>query len=115
MKKTEIANAFSNGDFEKTYDFISENAIWTIVEENTFMGKQTIIDHCEQVSNYFKSVNTDFKTINIIANDNKVVVSGTAEFLRDHIRVSFVSACDIYEFNNQNEILRITSYCIQAK
>jgi carbonic anhydrase/acetyltransferase-like protein (isoleucine patch superfamily) len=53
MKKTEIAKAFSNGKFEKIYSFISDNAIWTVVGEDTFVGKQAIIVNCEQVGNYF--------------------------------------------------------------
>ncbi|TKC05857.1 nuclear transport factor 2 family protein [Pedobacter frigoris] len=115
MTKTEIAKAFSNGEFEKTNKFISENAVWTVVEEDTFIGRQAIIDNCEQVGNYFQSVITDFKTLNIIAEGNKVVISGTAEFLRDKKRISFVSACDIYEFDDTNQIQSITSYCIQSK
>jgi ketosteroid isomerase-like protein len=83
MTKTEIAKAFSNGEFEKTNQFISENAVWTVLEEDTFTGKQAIINNCEQVGNYFKSVTTDFKTLNIITEGNKVVINGTAEFLRD--------------------------------
>jgi len=113
MTKTEIAKAFSNGEFEKTNNFILDTAVWTIVEEDTFKGKQAIIENCEQVSSYFKSVTTDFKTLNIIAEGNKVVINGTAEFLRDNKRVSFVSACDVYEFDENNQIQNITSYCIQ--
>ena len=113
MTKTEIANAFSNGEFEKTNKFISDTAVWTVVEEDIFIGKQAIIDNCEQVSSYFQSVTTDFKTLNIIAEANKVVINGTAEFLRDNQRVSFVSACDVYEFDDNNQIQNITSYCIQ--
>lgn len=115
MTKTEIAKAFSNGEFEKTYDFISKNAEWVVIEEDKFTGKQAIITNCEQVENYFKSVATDFKTLNIIADGNNVVINGTAEFLRDNKRISFVSACDVYEFNNDNHIQKITSYCIQSK
>jgi hypothetical protein len=115
MTKTDIAEAFSYGEFEKIYDYISDNAVWAIIEENSFTGRQAIIDNCEQVGNYFKSVTTIFKTQNIIADRNKVVINGTAEFLRDNIRISFVSACDIYEFNDNNQIQTITSYCIQAK
>jgi hypothetical protein len=58
-------------------------------------------------------VTTDFKTLNIIAEGNKVVINGTAEFMRDNQRVSFVSACDVYEFDDNNQIQNITSYCIQ--
>lgn len=115
MTKIEIAKAFSNGEFEKAYDFISDNAIWTVIEESRFSGKQAIIDNCEQVGSYFKSVTTDFKTTNIITEGNKVVLNGTAEFSRDNKRVSYVSACDIYEFNDKNQLQNIISYCIQSK
>ncbi len=113
MTKTEIAKAFSNGEFEKTNKFISDTAVWTVVEEDTFIGKQAIIGNCEQVGSYFQSVTTDFKTLNIIAEGNKVVINGTAEFLRHNQRISFVSACDVYEFDDNNQIQNITSYCIQ--
>ena len=67
MTKSEIAKAFSNGEFEKTFNFIAENAEWIIVEESNFKGKQAIIENCNQVESYFKSVTTEFKTHNIIA------------------------------------------------
>lgn len=115
MTKTEIAKAFSIGDFEKTYAFIAENAAWTVVEEKTWIGKQAIMNHCQQVGSYFKSVTTNFTTLNIILEGNKVAINGTAEFLRDNVRLSFVYACDIYEFNSDGLIQNITSYCIESK
>ncbi len=113
MTKTEIAKAFSTGAFEKTYSFIADSAVWTVIEESVFTGKQAIIDNCNQVGSYFKSVTTDFKTDTIIADGNKVAISGTAAFFRNNKRISFVSACDVYEFNDNNQIQKITSYCIQ--
>jgi len=113
MITKEKSIAFSNGEFDKIYDFIADNAIWTVVEENIFNGKQAIINNCEQVGNYFKSVTTKFETIDVIPKNNKVVVNGTAEFLRDNNRVSFVWASDLYEFNENGQIQQITSYCIQ--
>lgn len=115
ITQTEIAKAFSNGEFERTLKFISEDAEWTIIGEKNLAGKQAILDHCQQVAAYFKSVSTDFKTLNLISNQNKVVIEGTAEFLRDGKQISFVSACDIYEFNDKGQIQRIASYCIPAK
>ena len=115
MTISDIAKMFSNGDFKKTYDFIAEDAEWTVVEENNFIGKQAIIDNCEQIGNYFKSVTTNFICLNIISEEKKVVVNGTAGFLKDNKRLLFVSACDLYEFNEKNQIQKITSYCIQAK
>jgi ABC-type taurine transport system substrate-binding protein len=115
MTTIEIAKNFSTGDFEKTYAFLADDSEWIIVEEDSFIGKKAIIDNCKQVSNYFKSVSTKFNTLQIIADGSKVAISGTAEFLRDNKRISFVSACDIYEFAADNKIQKITSYCIQAK
>jgi len=115
MTKPEIAKAFSNGEFDKIKDFIAHDAIWEVVEEDIFIGKNAIVENCNQVGQYFKSVTTNFKTLNVIAENNKVVVNGTAEFIRDGKRVSFVSACDLYEFNDSNQIQKVTSYCKQAK
>jgi len=115
MTKAEIATAFSNGEFDRTNDFIAHDAIWEVVEEDMFVGKNAILENCDQVGQYFNSVTTNFKTLNVISEGTKVVVNGTAEFIRDGKRVSFVSACDLYEFNDSNQIQKITSYCIQAK
>jgi ketosteroid isomerase-like protein len=115
MTKTEIAEAFSNGAFDKVYEYIAADAEWTVVEEDKFIGKQAIVENCEQVGSYFKTVSTNFEILNIIADGNKVVINGTAEFLRGNIRVAFVSACDLYVFNENNQIQSITSYCIPSK
>ncbi len=115
MKNKDKSLAFSIGEFEKIYDFIVDDAVWIVLEENMFTGKQEIIENCKQVSNYFKTITTKFETINVIEENKKIVVNGTAEFLKDNIRVSFVSACDLYEFNDNDNIQKITSYCIQSK
>jgi len=115
MTNKSIAKAFSNGEFENVFDFIADNAVWEVVEENTFHGKKAIIENCKQVAAYFLTVTTHFELFNVIAEDNKVAVNGTAEFIREGNRVSFVKASDLYEFNDQQQIQKITSYCIQAK
>lgn len=115
MTKKEIATDFSIGDFEKIYDHIAEKAVWTIVEADNFIGREAIIANCKQVSLYFKTVNTKFKIINVISENQMVVVNGTAEFLKADKQVSFISACDLYEFNGENLIQNIISYCIEKR
>ena len=51
----------------------------------------------------------------VIAQDERVVVSGTAEFSRAGQRLSFISACDVYEFTSEGQLKSITSYCIPEK
>lgn len=115
MSIQEVSIAFSNGKFDEVYEFIAENAVWIVVGETTFTGKKAIVDNCSQVADYFKSVTTNFGTDDVITEANKVVVKGTAEFLRNQKRLSFVSACDVYEFNEMGQIQKITSYCISTK
>lgn len=115
ITQKEIAESFSNGNFEFTFPYLSENIIWNVVGENIFKGKKSVVANCLQTAEYFNSVHTVFNTDEIIETDNKVVISGTAEFMRDGKRVNFISACDVYEFNDKNELERISSYCIPDK
>ena len=114
MKHTqrEIAESFSNGNFELTFPYLSENIIWSIIGENLFKGKSEVVANCRQISAYFQSVQTDFKTDDIIETDHKVVIRGTGEFIRDGKRVNLITACDVYEFNDHDELEKISSYCI---
>ncbi len=115
LSQKEIAELFSHGKFDKTLEYLSENIIWDVIGENIFAGKKAVTENCEQTTEYFKSVKTDFNTDKIIISKNKVIVIGTAEFKRDGKRLNFISACDIYEFNEQNKIDKISSYCIPEK
>ncbi|MGE4347208.1 MAG: nuclear transport factor 2 family protein [Flavobacteriaceae bacterium] len=108
-----IAEAFSVGEFEHVFDELDENIVWIILGEAEFKGKKDVVNHCEQVKNYFNSITTNFEIQDTISDYNKIVVMGTAQFIRDSELISSVSACDIYEFNNQHQIIKITSYCIK--
>lgn len=74
-----------------------------------------IKDTNRQQANYFNSVIADFKTLKVMADRNTVVITGTAEFFRNNKRLSFISACDVYEFNEKNQLQNIPSYCLQSK
>lgn len=110
-----VAEAFSNGSFQATFPYLDEHIVWTVVGENQFMGKQAVKANCLQVEKYFNSVTTKFERLNTIIDDHKIVVTGTAEFIKENKRVAFVAACDVYEFNKENKIVSIISYCIQHK
>ncbi len=48
-------------------------------------------------------------------NQNKVVILGTAEFSRNVKQIEFMSACDIYEFDIDHMLQKVTSYCVIEK
>lgn len=109
-----IAEKFSIGEFRKVYAHLADDVRWTVIGDgaNTFTGRQAVEKYCDQVSEYFNSVITKFTIENVIAENNKVVINGTAEFIRDNKTVSFVESCDIYHFNEAHLLERITSYCV---
>lgn len=115
MTKTEIAQAFSMGKFDKCLEYLTDQTIWNTPGEQYLNGKKDIEIFCKKISAYFESITTNFKQLNLIENDNLVAINGTAEFLREGKRISFVSSCDMYEFDDKNKIVSIHSYCITEK
>lgn len=115
MTKSEIAQAFSHSDFEKCFAYLTDSTTWNTPGEQNLKGREEIESFCKNVKAYFDSVTTNFEQIHIIENANCVAINGTAEFIRDGKRISFVSSCDVYEFNSDHTILSISSYCITER
>jgi ketosteroid isomerase-like protein len=112
MTKSTIAQAFSGGNFTQCFPYLTDQTVWNTPGEQYLKGRQEIETFCEKISAYFTSVTTNFQQLNLIENENCVAINGTAEFIRDGKRLSFVSSCDVYEFDEENKIKSITSYCI---
>ncbi len=115
MTKSEIAQAFSGGHFEKCLDYLTDQTIWNTPGEQFLTGRNEIEPFCKKIAAYFSSVTTNFRQLNLIENERCVAINGTAEFIREGKRVSFVSSCDVYEFNTESKILIINSYCITER
>lgn len=112
MTKSEIAQLFSAGKFEECYPHLAEASSWNIPGEQYLLGKPAIKEYCDGVAEFFKTVTTNFNALNVIENDKCVSINGTAEFIRDGLTFSYVSSCDVYEFDSNNKILSIHSYCV---
>lgn len=115
MTKSAIAQAFSAGEFSKCFAYLTEQSIWDTPGEQYVKGKDEIEEFCKKIRAYFDSVTTKFTKLNVIENDNCVAINGTAEFIRNGKRVSYVSSCDVYVFDKDNKIVNITSYCITQR
>jgi len=112
--KETIAKLFSNGQFEATFEYLTDNVIWVTIGENTITNKTALIEHCQKITAYFESLETEFVTNDIITSENTVVITGTAKFIKNGACVNIMSACDIYKFNNDHKMQSITSYCIST-
>lgn len=116
MTKKEIAKLFSGGDFAKIESSLSENIEWNIYENfQKLEGKKSVIEFAENVAQYFQSVTTKFEMFGIIEEDNKIAIYGHAEFIKEGKTVNRVNSCDIYEFDQDEKIIKIHSYCNSNK
>lgn len=110
----EIAIAFSGGQFETTYPHISDDVKWNIVGDKILIGKTDVMKFCDQTAKYFSEVTTKFNMSNLVLGDNCVAIDGTAEFINKDNKITFVSSCDIYRFDD-GKLKQINSYCITVK
>lgn len=115
MTKLEIAKAFSGGQFEQCFGYLTDETTWNTPGEQYLKGRTEIEAFCIKVASYFRSVTTRFTQLNLIENDCCIAINGTAEFFRDGEKLAFISSCDVYEFDTENRIKTITSYCITER
>ncbi|HMS65624.1 MAG TPA: nuclear transport factor 2 family protein [Ignavibacteria bacterium] len=113
MKPTnsEIAEAFSFGNFSITYPYLADDVKWIIIGDKILHGKENVRGYCDKTAEYFKTVKTEFRQINIIIDKDIIAVNGTARFIHNENKVTEISSCDIYIFKDQ-KLHEITSYCI---
>lgn len=107
----QIALAFSNGKFSEGCPHLAPDASWEIVGEKLLHGKQVIVDYCEQTAAYFETVETIFSPEHIVQDGNIVVINGTAVFTNKEQKITMVSSCDMYVFE-EALLKRMISYCI---
>lgn len=115
LSKKEIAESFSTGKFESAFPYLSDDVVWRLVGDTEIIGKSEVVSNCLKASEYFDLVNTVFTTEEVIKDQNKVVIRGKGEFIRDGKRVNLIAACDVYEFNDNDQVKKISSFCIAEK
>ena len=111
---SKLASDFSLGKFGEVYGAMADNIRWEIIGEQTLEGKEKVMVQCQNIATYFKSLSTDFKIHQTIQENVKVVIIGLGEFIREGKTVSKISACDVYEFDSENKISSLSSYCIEV-
>lgn len=107
--------SFSKGDFEKTFLYLSEEIVWSVIKNFECNGKREVTEQCAKTAKYFASITTDFNQLEVIENEKNVVITGTAELSENGNRIEFISACDVYTFDESKLLKNITSYCLVEK
>ena len=114
MTLTDIAICFSTGKFSRIQSYFSETITWEIVGEQQLSGFDQVLKHCQSIEHYFTTVAHEFHIQAIHQTGHHVIVQGEAQF-HDTQQTSRISACDVYTFNNLNQLAQIQSYCISIQ
>jgi hypothetical protein len=108
----QIAEDFSKHRFEKTFPFITDNIQWNMVGGEVILGKEKVIETCEQSLSYLNTVTTNFTNFLLLNFENHIIVESIAEYIDQDKNISKIASCDIYKFE-KGLLTEITSYCIE--
>jgi len=108
----ETARLFSGGKFDEAANRLSDEVEFNIYEDKKHLtGKIAVLEFCKGISEYFATIETNFKENGHLASADKVVFYGYGEFKRNGELVNAVHSCDVYEFDARGLIVKIHSYC----
>jgi limonene-1,2-epoxide hydrolase len=111
MSPTEIAEAFSRHQFATTFTSFAPEIEWRNLGGENYVGKQAVIDACNESSSYLNTVRTTFTHFRTIASASTVVTDAQADYLDGDER-STVASCDLYDFVD-GQLTAITSYTVE--
>ncbi len=107
----EIAEAFSHHQFATTFDQFASDIEWRNLGGQHHIGRQAVIDACNESSAYLHTIRTTFTRFRTIATTDCVVIDAQADYL-DGDEPSTVASCDIYDFRD-GKLAAITSYTVE--
>ncbi|MBP6114325.1 MAG: nuclear transport factor 2 family protein [Acinetobacter sp.] len=114
MNNIDIAKHFSLGQFSQIFQYLDDEILWNVIGESTFSGKLAVIEQTQKIESYFQSVTHHFELDQIHLTDPFIIIQGQAIF-QSSDQITKISACDIYQFNQSSQIIKIQSYCIPLK
>ena len=74
----QIAEAFSSHRFAETYPYLSDSMKWNNVGGEEYIGRDVVIDQCEQSASYLTTVSTTFTKFKVRRAQACVVVESVA-------------------------------------
>ena len=108
----QIAEAFCSHRFVETYPYMADEIKWNIVGGEELMGREAVIDQCNQSAKFLETVSTTFTKLKINRAETFVVVEGAAQFQDQENQTSSVASCDVFQFSD-GQLVEITSYNIE--
>lgn len=111
LTQTQIAEAFSNHEFERTYPYFLDTIQWHLIGNERLDGKEAVVNACQQSADYLAGVTTRFSKFTVIVGTDCVVIDSTADYVDAQQKETKIASCDLYTFVD-GKLSDITSYSI---
>ena len=108
----QIAEAFCSHRFVETYPYMADEIKWNIVGREELIGREAVIDQCNQSAKFLETVSATITKLKIIRAETFVVVEGAAQFQDQENQTSSVASCDVFQFSD-GRLVKITSYVLE--
>jgi len=108
----ETAEAFSGHRFSDAYGALAPDVRWTSVGQGALVGRQAVVDACEETLAELATTTTQFLRFVVVADGDTAVVDAVGRYVDAGGGVSVVSSCDVYEFTD-GLLTTITSYTVE--
>lgn len=112
LNSDQIAEAFCSHRFGATYPYMADEIKWNIVGREELMGREAVIDRCNQSAKFLETVSTAITKLKINHAETFVVVEGAAQFQDQENQASSVASCDVFQFSDKR-LVEITSYVVE--
>lgn len=116
MDVRQIAEAFSGHRFTETYDHLAESVCWILPGQGRIDGRAAVVRACDdsaaEMSDLTGVVFTRFVSV---AGERVAAVDAIGRYRSPDGSVSVVSSADIYEFDDEGLLARVTSYGVELE
>lgn len=109
VSNQKLSEEFSKGNFEKTYDYMTDDIVWDAIGQPAVQGKADVVEYCEKMK--VEMASAVLTNTNLTAENDTVVVEGFCQSANESGEPANVRYCDVYRFENE-QLKHITSYCI---
>ncbi|MBB3086625.1 nuclear transport factor 2 family protein [Geodermatophilus sabuli] len=110
----EVAEAFSGHRFRDVYDRLAPDVRWTAVGEGELVGRQAVVDACEDTLTELSTGSAKSQRFVVIAEGDAVAVDTVTRYVDADGAVSVVSSCDVYAFTD-GVVTTIRSYAVELE
>ena len=114
MDTMRIAEAFSGHRFPETYDSLAPDVVWVLPGQASIEGRDAVIAACDSsAAEMAQLASAEFSRFVSVASDRTAAVDAVGRYTSPDGSLSVVSSADIYEFDGDGSVTRITSYAVE--